>query len=265
MTKYNTIPNDDEALLAPKKQKSFKGLVVGAALVSFALGALAATAAKATPMEAGMQTEATKAVTQMNTKACTKDSQCATGMHCNTIHGTQHYKTCVKDAAPPSKPSGKDWWQDASTNWRTVSVIQAAGDAMSYHKSLNLAELKKMVDKMHKDGVTAFGLNSAYDSGGQHYNPEALWNGLAMSDPMKVNPLIGSDKDFKSLADYVHGKGMKLMTWWNPSYIWTGSPLRATLLRSVKPSWSTSFTSPPLSSHAITRSASASRAESATS
>ena len=31
MTKYNTIPNDDEALLATKKQKSFKGLVVGAA------------------------------------------------------------------------------------------------------------------------------------------------------------------------------------------------------------------------------------------
>ena len=80
MTKYNTIPNDDEALLAPKTQRSLKGLVVGAALVSFALGALAATA-RATPMNAGMQTEATKAVatavTQMNTKACTKDSQCA--------------------------------------------------------------------------------------------------------------------------------------------------------------------------------------------
>ena len=113
MTKYNTIPNDDEALLAAKTQRSFKGLVVGAALVSFALGALAATAvpkATVTPMDAGVQTEATKAVAtaiQMNTKACTKDSQCATGMHCNTIHGTQHYKTCVRDAAPPSKPSGK--------------------------------------------------------------------------------------------------------------------------------------------------------------
>ena len=34
MTKYNTIPNDDEALLAPKKQKSFKGLVFGAAAAS---------------------------------------------------------------------------------------------------------------------------------------------------------------------------------------------------------------------------------------
>ena len=44
MTKYNTIPNDDEALLATKKQKSFKGLVVGAALVSFALPNRAAIA-----------------------------------------------------------------------------------------------------------------------------------------------------------------------------------------------------------------------------
>ena len=39
MTKYNTIPKDDEALLAPKKQKSFKGLVAGAALASFVLSA----------------------------------------------------------------------------------------------------------------------------------------------------------------------------------------------------------------------------------
>ena len=40
MTTYNTIP-DDEALLAPKKQKSFKGLVAGAAMASFLLGMVA--------------------------------------------------------------------------------------------------------------------------------------------------------------------------------------------------------------------------------
>ena len=52
MTKYNTIPNDDEALLAPKKQKSFKGLVAGAALASFVLGIVAASALSTSPMEA---------------------------------------------------------------------------------------------------------------------------------------------------------------------------------------------------------------------
>ena len=36
MATYNTIPND-EALLA-QKQRSFKGLVAGAALASFVLG-----------------------------------------------------------------------------------------------------------------------------------------------------------------------------------------------------------------------------------
>ena len=46
MTKYNTIPNDDEALLA-KKQKNFKGLVAGAALAAFVLGSMAATALRA--------------------------------------------------------------------------------------------------------------------------------------------------------------------------------------------------------------------------
>ena len=44
MTKYNTIPNDDdEALLAATKQRSFKGLIAGAALASFALGVIAAS------------------------------------------------------------------------------------------------------------------------------------------------------------------------------------------------------------------------------
>ena len=43
MTKYNTIPNDDEALLA-QKHGSLKGLLAGAAVVSFALGLIAATA-----------------------------------------------------------------------------------------------------------------------------------------------------------------------------------------------------------------------------
>ena len=44
MAKYNTIPNDDEPLLAAKKQKSFKGLVAAAAAISFTLGVVAAEA-----------------------------------------------------------------------------------------------------------------------------------------------------------------------------------------------------------------------------
>ena len=55
MATYNTIPND-EALLAPKKQRSFKGLVAGAALASFVLGMVAASAiSKGEPMGAVMQ------------------------------------------------------------------------------------------------------------------------------------------------------------------------------------------------------------------
>ena len=48
MTTYNTIP-DDEAPLAPKKQTSFRGLVAGAAMASFLLGMVAATAVPTKP------------------------------------------------------------------------------------------------------------------------------------------------------------------------------------------------------------------------
>ena len=55
------------------------------------------------------------------------------------------------------------------------------------------------------------------------YDEQLLWGGLALSDHMKVNPMIGSDKDFKELAKYVHDKDMKLMSWLNPSYFYTAS------------------------------------------
>ena len=64
---------------------------------------------------------------------------------------------------------------------------------------------------------------TAFDSGADNYESCELWCGLALSDHMKVNPMIGSDKDFKELAKYVHDKDMKLMSWLNPSYFYTAS------------------------------------------
>ena len=47
MASYNTIPTD-EAPIAPAK-KSFRGLVAGAAMASFLLGMVAASAVSKTP------------------------------------------------------------------------------------------------------------------------------------------------------------------------------------------------------------------------
>ena len=44
MALYNTVPAEESTLLAPKKSNKVKGLAVGAALVAFVLGAVAATA-----------------------------------------------------------------------------------------------------------------------------------------------------------------------------------------------------------------------------
>ena len=95
MATYNTIPND-EALLA-QKQRSFKGLVAGAALASFVLGMVAASAiSKGEPMGAVMQatTKRKTVPVQMNTKGGKKSS------------GDEY------------------WWQDGSTSFRTVSPVQ---------------------------------------------------------------------------------------------------------------------------------------------
>ena len=123
MTTYNTIP-DDEALLAPKKQKSFKGLVAGAAMASFLLGMVAATAVSTKPMDAGKATAVAEHMqTQLNTKG-----------------GDQY------------------WWQDGGVNWRTVSVANAEGEYFardSTSKSLNLAQLgaRRRVDGVEDDAM----------------------------------------------------------------------------------------------------------------
>ena len=63
---------------------------------------------------------------------------------------------------------------------------------------------------------------AAYDSGCD-YDPFNLWCGLGMSDPVAVNHRIGSEADWTSVVDKAHSLNMKVMTWLNPSYFWTGS------------------------------------------
>jgi len=93
------------------------------------------------------------------------------------------------------------------------------------NENLNLQGLKDFADTLEASGVRALSLNAAYDNGApEGYEAWMLWGGLAISDHMSVHPAIGSPDDFKALAKHLHDKDMKLLTWFNPSYVWTGSP-----------------------------------------
>jgi len=104
------------------------------------------------------------------------------------------------------------WWEMPG-GFRTVSP---ACDGM------NAQDLTSLADELHASGATALTVNSAYDAG-SGYNSSNLWCGLAMSDLQSVNPLIGTTTDWHNLVAHVHSNGMKIMTWLNPSYVWTGS------------------------------------------
>eukprot|EP00450_Noctiluca_scintillans_P040459 CAMPEP_0194479742 /NCGR_PEP_ID=MMETSP0253-20130528/2766_1 /TAXON_ID=2966 /ORGANISM="Noctiluca scintillans" /LENGTH=688 /DNA_ID=CAMNT_0039319017 /DNA_START=65 /DNA_END=2131 /DNA_ORIENTATION=- len=104
------------------------------------------------------------------------------------------------------------WWFH-SASFRTVSP---------WCSNLTTADLLNLVDELSSNGVKVLSIVAAYDSG-YDYDPFNLWCGLGMSDPVAVNQRIGSEADWTSIVDKAHSLNMKVMTWLNPSYFWTGS------------------------------------------
>lgn len=93
---------------------------------------------------------------------------------------------------------------------------------------MTIHDLYEYLDKLDANGAKAITLNAAYDHGkGYYMDPPSgesnLWCGLAMSDPWEVNEVFGSLDEFDKFVSRAHGKGMKVMSWLNPSYWWTGS------------------------------------------
>jgi hypothetical protein len=84
------------------------------------------------------------------------------------------------------------------------------------------------LDKLRDNGVYTLTINAAYDHGsGYSQMPpsgaDPLWCGLAISDPTNVNSVFGSIEEFDRFVATAHAKGMRVMSWFNPSYWWTGS------------------------------------------
>jgi len=95
--------------------------------------------------------------------------------------------------------------------------------------SLGIDRLMQLVDTYADQGVKVFSINAVYDSGSDAskdpYDTYDLWCGLAAGDLSLPNKAIGTIADIQRLADHVHSRDMKFVSWYNPSYFWTGSIL----------------------------------------
>jgi len=95
---------------------------------------------------------------------------------------------------------------------------------------MNLDGLMHLTEHLHDSGVKILTVNAVYDSGHGYevkvHNETVgnLWCGLAQSEPYRVDPSLGGEDGLRRLVDTLHSRNMALMTWFNPSYFWTGSP-----------------------------------------
>jgi len=122
------------------------------------------------------------------------------------------------------------WWQQPGENMRTVSPV----DVQRKENETPLDALKRLAKRLHEEGVTVLALNAVYDAGfTPDYSPyQPRWllgDGLAINDFHSQNPYLASSVDggdgLLELRQFVHGLGMKLVSWVNPSYVWSGSTL----------------------------------------
>jgi hypothetical protein len=82
-----------------------------------------------------------------------------------------------------------------------------------------------LLERMGRAGERALALNAVYDSG-DGYPASDLWCGLAGSNFTRPDPTsIGTKVQWLAIVSKAKALGIKLVTWINPSYIWTGSPI----------------------------------------
>ena len=116
------------------------------------------------------------------------------------------------------------WYHHTNTSMVTISPSHNA-DIHSFEDILDYAT------KMKEGSFTVLALDAIYDSGvsppssqaESSYEDSRLWYGLALSDITQPNQYLSTDDNVQKLADLLHSQDMKLMSWINPSYMWTGA------------------------------------------
>ena len=118
-----------------------------------------------------------------------------------------------------------NWWHRGGQRMRTISPKC---------DSLGPADLIPLIERLAQAGERVVALNAVYDSG-TGYDASSLWCGLAGSNYTRPDPAsIGTTDQWLALVSKAHSLGLKMVAWFNPSYIWTGSPVFKMAEKDVK-------------------------------
>ena len=103
-----------------------------------------------------------------------------------------------------------NWWQHLSGE-KTLSIRS---------ENLSLDYVTSQLPTYQANGYSIINVTWPVKGG-----PIEIFNGFAASDFMEVDPRVGTSQDWTELLTAAHARGMAVITWFNPSYFWTGSPL----------------------------------------
>jgi len=106
---------------------------------------------------------------------------------------------------------GAAWWQDSHLAERVLN-------ARAYHHSLK--DVESMLPTLKAQGYGVINLDWPVEAG-----PVVLYGGFAAKDYLNVEPAIGTQQDWLDLVTATHALDMKIISWFNPSYLWTGADI----------------------------------------
>jgi glycosidase len=134
-------------------------------------------------------------------------SLCSVAYDTGTAHA-QNQRTAKSKLPTP-------WWHHL-TNERAL-------DAVRY--GFTLQDVQNNLDSYQAQGYQVINLDWPISAG-----PVSLFGGFSASDyyhtdPRLAAPGTNADTDWSNFVTAVHKHGMAVISWFNPSYIWTGSPL----------------------------------------
>jgi glycosidase len=101
--------------------------------------------------------------------------------------------------------------------WRDTHLAERILNARAYNQSLARAEL--MLPELKANGYSVINLDWPVESG-----PVVLYGGFGARDYMQVEPSIGGEAAWRSFTAAAHRLDMKVISWFNPSYMWTEAP-----------------------------------------
>lgn len=101
------------------------------------------------------------------------------------------------------------WWEEGHWTERVVNA-KAFGETFE--------QVQAVLPDFKEAGYAVLNFDWPVKAG-----PAALYGGFGASDYLAVDPALGTEAEWKSLVAAAHKLDMKVVSWFNPSYFWTGS------------------------------------------